>query len=60
LAGSNGIVVLNQDGTVTFTPTANFNGAANFSYIATDGTAQSNRATVAVTVAAVNDAPPCR
>ena len=55
LAGSNGAVVLNQDGTVTFTPTANFNGAANFSYIATDGTAQSNSATVTVTVAAVND-----
>jgi hypothetical protein len=57
LAGSNGTVVLNQDGTVTFTPTANFNGAANFSYIATDGTAQSNSATVTVNVAAVNDAP---
>jgi Ca2+-binding RTX toxin-like protein len=57
LAGSNGIVVLNQDGTVTFTPTANFNGAANFSYIATDGTAQSNSATVTVNMAAANDSP---
>ena len=57
LAGSNGAVVLNQDGTVTFTPTANFNGVANFSYITTDGTAQSNSTTVTVTVAAANDSP---
>ena len=57
LTGTNGAAVLNHDGTVTFTPTANFNGAANFSYIATDGKAQSNSATVTVNVAAVNDAP---
>ena len=57
LAGSNGAMVLNQDGTVTFTPTANFNGVANFSYITTDNTAQSNSTTVTVTVAAANDSP---
>jgi Ca2+-binding RTX toxin-like protein len=58
LAGSHGNVVLNQDGTVTFTPTANFNGAANFSYVAKDdGGLSSNSATVSVNVAAVNDAP---
>src|SRR5207302_1488099 len=48
---------LNGNGTVTFTPNANFNGAANFSYTATDGLATSNTATVTVNVAALNDAP---
>ncbi len=55
--GTGGTVVLNADGTVTFTPTANFNGAANFTYHANDGTVNSNSATVTVNVAAVNDAP---
>ncbi|ELP31406.1 tandem-95 repeat protein, partial [Rhodopirellula baltica] len=35
--GSNGSVVLNGDGSVTFTPAANFNGVADFTYVATDG-----------------------
>ncbi|MCV2874625.1 tandem-95 repeat protein, partial [Rhodobacteraceae bacterium XHP0102] len=56
-SGTGGTAVLNQDGTITFTPTANFNGAASFSYIATDGTADSADTTVTVNVAAVNDAP---
>jgi YD repeat-containing protein len=56
-AGTGGTVLLNQDGTVTFTPTANFNGAASFSYIATDGTADTAATTVTVNVGAVNDAP---
>lgn len=51
-----GIVVLNGDGTVTFTPTANFNGGASFSYVVTDsGAGHSNPATVTVNVAAVPD-----
>ncbi|MEQ1814590.1 MAG: tandem-95 repeat protein, partial [Candidatus Nitrotoga sp.] len=56
-SGSNGAVVLNANGTVTFTPTANFSGAASFSYTASDGQGTSNSATVTVNVAAVNDAP---
>jgi Ca2+-binding RTX toxin-like protein len=52
-----GNVTLNTNGSVTFTPNANFNGPASFSYIASDGTASSNSATVAVDVAAANDAP---
>jgi hypothetical protein len=55
--GSNGTVVLNGNGTVTFTPTANFNGVANFTYTVSDGTANSSAATATVNVAAVNDAP---
>ena len=56
-SGSGGTAVLNGDGTVTFTPTANFNGTADFTYTVTDGTVTSNTATVTVAVAAVNDAP---
>ena len=59
-SGSGGTVVLNANGTVTFTPSLNFNGAASFTYVASDGQAANNRsnaATVTVNVAAVNDAP---
>ena len=56
-SGSGGTAVLNGDGTVTFTPNANFNGTADFTYTVTDGTVTSNTATVSVTIAAVNDAP---
>ena len=37
-SGTGGTAVLNANGTVTFTPDANFNGAASFSYTVTDGT----------------------
>jgi VCBS repeat-containing protein len=52
-----GSVALNDDGTVTFTPSANFNGVASFTYTVSDGVATSAPATVTVNVAAVNDAP---
>ena len=41
----------------TYTPDANFNGTDSFTYTANDGTADSNVATVTITVTAVNDAP---
>src|SRR6185369_8571393 len=56
-SGAGGTAVLNPDGTVTFTPNANFNGAADFSYTASDGSLTSNAAAVTVNVAPVNDAP---
>jgi hypothetical protein len=52
---SNGAVGL-AGGNVTFTPTANFNGTASFTYTVSDGTA-TDSGLVTVTVAAVNDAP---
>ncbi|WP_028117262.1 Ig-like domain-containing protein, partial [Ferrimonas senticii] len=50
-------VVINDDGTLTFTPNANFNGDTTISYTVTDANGDSSDATVAVTVNAVNDAP---
>jgi hypothetical protein len=51
-----GSVAMNADGTFTYTPANNFNGAAGFSYTAFDGTF-SRSANVTLNVAAVNDAP---
>ncbi|HOX07162.1 MAG TPA: Ig-like domain-containing protein [Planctomycetota bacterium] len=42
---------------VTYTPVANWNGTDSFTFRANDGLADSNIATVTVTVAPVNDAP---
>ncbi|MBC7965167.1 MAG: tandem-95 repeat protein, partial [Fuerstia sp.] len=55
--GSHGSVVSNVDGTVTYTPAANFNGADAFTYTISDGNGGTATATVALTVTAVNDAP---
>ena len=54
---SHGSVTLNADGSFSYTPAANFNGADSFTYKASDGTADSNVATVNVTVNPVNDPP---
>ncbi|MDP3300963.1 MAG: tandem-95 repeat protein [Sulfuricurvum sp.] len=55
--GSNGTVVLNNDNTVTFTPTANYSGSASFTYTIFDGALTSDPATVTVNVIPVADAP---
>ena len=55
--GSNGTVADNGDGTLTYTPNANWNGVDTFTYQASDATDPSNSATVTVTVAPTNDAP---
>ena len=49
-----GTVIDNGDGTVTYTPDADWNGVDSFSYIVSDG-ALTDTATVTVTVTAVND-----
>jgi VCBS repeat-containing protein len=54
---AHGAVVLNADGTFTYTPAGNYNGPDSFTYKASDGTLTSNTATVSLTVTAVNDAP---
>src|SRR6185369_9444873 len=53
---SNGSVVLNLDGTVTFSPDLNFNGTAGFDYTVSDGSL-SDIGHMTITVTAVNDAP---
>ncbi|MCO5176837.1 MAG: tandem-95 repeat protein [Thermomicrobiales bacterium] len=52
-----GTLSLNPDGSFTYTPNADANGSDSFTYQATDGTATSNVATVALTVNPINDAP---
>src|SRR5262249_23451735 len=42
---------------LTYTPAANYNGGASFTFKANDGTVDSAPATVSITVTAVNDAP---
>ena len=54
---AHGSLTLNADGSFNYTPDANFNGADSFTYKANDGTADSNVATVSITINAVNDAP---
>jgi hypothetical protein len=54
---ANGNVVLNTDGSFTYTPNANFNGADSFTYKANDGISDSAPVTVTLNVTSVNDAP---
>ena len=54
---SHGTLTLNPDGSLNYTPAANFHGTDSFTYRASDGTDASNLATVTIEVAAVNDAP---
>ncbi|GAG17947.1 unnamed protein product, partial [marine sediment metagenome] len=52
-----GTVVDNGDGTFTYTPDANYNGADSFTYTTTDGNGGTDTATVDITVNSVNDGP---
>ena len=56
-SATNGTVVINANGTLTFTPNANYNGSATITYTISDGQGGTATATVPVTVVAVNDAP---
>jgi len=52
-----GTLVLNSNGTFTYTPNANIFGSDSFTYRASDGVATSNLVTVTITITAVNDVP---
>ena len=52
-----GTVTLNSDGSFTYTPAADFSGVDGFSYVASDGVASSEVATVTINVNAINDGP---
>ncbi|MFW6154054.1 MAG: Ig-like domain-containing protein, partial [Planctomycetota bacterium] len=55
--GDHGSVVNNGDGTLTYSPDADYYGTDTFTYTIGDGRGGTDTATVTVTVAAVNDAP---
>jgi hypothetical protein len=56
VAVTHGEVTLNADGTLNFTPTANYNGNTSFTYTVTSG-GTTETATVNVTVNPINDTP---
>ncbi len=56
-APTHGTLTLNPDGSFSYTPAADYSGPDGFTYKVSDGTVESNVATVAITVVAVNDVP---
>ena len=52
-----GSLSLKANGSFTYTPAANYNGADSFTFKANDGLVDSNVATVSLAIASVNDAP---
>ena len=54
-APAHGTALINANGTISYTPDANFNGADAFTYTLEDGGGHSATARVSVTVAAVNE-----
>ncbi|WP_341504227.1 Ig-like domain-containing protein [Gallaecimonas sp. GXIMD4217] len=58
VTGVNGAAVINEDGSITFTPASGFSGTETFSYQVADGRGGHATAGVAVSVAApINNAP---
>ena len=51
------LVEFNADGSFTYVPDAEFSGTDLFTYVANDGSGDTNEAPVTITVAAVNDPP---
>uniref|UniRef100_UPI0031E10BB7 Ig-like domain-containing protein n=1 Tax=Chitinophaga sp. TaxID=1869181 RepID=UPI0031E10BB7 len=54
---SHGTVVVNADGTYTYTPAADYHGADSFTIIISDGNGGTATVTINITVTAVNDNP---
>ncbi len=54
---ANGTVTVEADGRLRFDPAAGFQGATGFTYVASDGNAASNTASVGVTVTPPNSPP---
>ncbi|WP_159518818.1 Ig-like domain-containing protein, partial [Sunxiuqinia indica] len=54
---TNGNVVVNSNGTVTYTPNKNYNGSDQFTYQICDADGQCDEATVSIVVTPVNDPP---
>ena len=56
-AASSGVLIVNGDNTITYTPNANYNGSDSFTYSVDDGNGGTSIATVNLTVDSVNDVP---
>ncbi|WP_206483423.1 Ig-like domain-containing protein [Thalassotalea sp. G2M2-11] len=56
-SASSGQVSINTNGTLSFTPAANFSGTVTITYTISDGNGGTSTATVTVTVTDVNDIP---
>jgi VCBS repeat-containing protein len=54
---SHGSLILNEDGSFTYTPDLDYNGLDSFTYLVSDGDLSSNSAAVSIDVAPVNDTP---
>ena len=54
---THGTLTFNANGSYSYTPDANYAGADSFTFRTNDGSANSNIATITLSVAAVNDAP---
>ncbi|MBX9998516.1 cadherin-like domain-containing protein, partial [Priestia aryabhattai] len=52
---ANGTVVVNLDGTYTYTPNENYNGVDSFSVVVSDGQGGTAVSTVTITILPVND-----
>jgi VCBS repeat-containing protein len=56
-APNHGALVLNPNGSFTYTPDDNYNGPDSFTYRASDGNGGSDEAEATISVASVNDTP---
>ncbi|MEH7506997.1 tandem-95 repeat protein, partial [Priestia megaterium] len=54
---ANGTVVVNPDGTYTYTPNENYNGVDSFSVVVSDGQGGTAVSTITITILPVNDPP---
>lgn len=54
---NHGLVSVNGDGTIAYTPNPDFDGTDSFKYMISDGNGGSASATVTITLGSVNDAP---
>ncbi|PGO33171.1 hypothetical protein CN973_28715, partial [Priestia megaterium] len=53
----NGTVIVNPDGTYTYTPNENYNGIDSFSVVVSDGQGGTAVSTITITILPVNDPP---
>ena len=54
---SHGALILNSNGSFSYTPNANYNGSDSFTYRASDGASSSGAVTVSFNISATPDAP---